>query len=299
MPLLAAFALALAIGPQSGVIVRPDVKLPYRIVGHGAPVLMLSGGPGFTVDYMEDIARRVGIDSYGWIMPEQRGTPRAKLAKPTSEALEMSSYVADLEALRTKLGLKQWTVVGQSWGSVLAEGYTVAHPDRVSSLVLLDTPGPDLEWLRYGGDNLARVLTKEDRQAAADAARNNPKDADAQVFESFIANLPAYFYSREAAAKNRALFKPGSVTGSTLPLVFGNLQREKWDVTKSLRRFVGPALVIQGRQDFLGESAAMKAAQALPNSRLVFIERAGHIAWLDQPGPFIGALSTFLKHNAR
>lgn len=291
---------AIVIGLQTtGILQRPDVKLPYRIQGRGAPVLMLAGGPGFTSDYLQGIIDKVGVDKYRWILLEQRGTPRARLAKPSAAALEMRDYVDDLEALRRQLRLRKWTVVGQSWGSVLAEGYTAAHPDRVTSLVLLNTPGPDLEWLTYGGDNINRALNAEDRKAVSDAAERNQGDPDGLMYETFVANLPAYVYSRAVAEKNREMFKPGCVDGSTISFVFANLRREKWDVTKALGRYRGPALVIQGRQDFLGESAAMKAAGAMPKAELLFIERAGHIAWLDNPAPFFGGLSRFLRRNAK
>ena len=189
--------------------------------------------------------------------------------------------------------------LGQSWGSVLAEAYAAAYPARVRSLALLDTPGPDLEWMSYAGDNINRALSEEDRKATAEAEKKYAKDPEGMIYWTFITRLPGYVYRREAAEQLKKLFKPGSVIGTTLPLVFANLQKQKWNVSRALHRFRGPALVIQGRQDFLGESAAMKAAQALPNGKLVFVERAGHIAWVDNPGPFVSALSNFLRANAR
>jgi proline iminopeptidase len=292
--------LASALIHQSGgVVVRPDVKLPYKIEGHGAPVLMLSGGPGFTSDYLQSIIDKVGQDKYRWILLEQRGTPRAKVAKPTGKAFEMGAYIDDLEALRKQLGLAHWNVVGQSWGSMLAEAYAAAQPDRTTSLVLLDTPGPDLEWTTYGGDNVSRSLNEEDRKALREATKKDASDPAALVYDTFIAQLPGYFYSRESALKSKEMFQPGCVEGTTINFVFANLTHDKWDISKALHRYRNPALVIQGRQDFLGESAAMKAAHAMPRGELCFVERAGHIAWMDNPGPFFSRLGSFLKRHAK
>ena len=36
----------MAVGSESGVVVRPDVKLPYRVIGNGAAVLMLWAAQG-------------------------------------------------------------------------------------------------------------------------------------------------------------------------------------------------------------------------------------------------------------
>lgn len=283
----------------TGIVVRPDVQLPYRIIGKGAPVLMLSGGPGFVCDYMEKLAEGVGKDKYQWILLEQRGTPRAKLKAYNGETLSMKKYVDDLEALREKLGLKKWTVAGQSWGSVLAEGYTAAHPDRVTSLVLMSTPGPDMSWVFYASDNIQRALSPEDKVKVADAQRKYSFDADALMYNTFVANLPAYLYNRELAKDVVAVFKADSVEGKTTSLVLTNLTQQGWNVSKELGKFKGPALILQGRQDFLGEGGAIRAAQALPNSQLTFVERAGHMSFLDSPTAFFNSLSKFLQKNAR
>lgn len=298
--MLALLSLPLLLQYQpTGIVVRPDVQLPYRVIGKGAPVLMLSGGPGFVCDYMEKLAEGVGREKYQWILLEQRGTPRAKLKAYNGETLSMKKYVEDLEALREKLGLKKWTVAGQSWGAVLAEGYTAAHPDRVTSLVLMSTPGPDMSWTSYASDNIQRALSPEDKAKVAEAQRKYSFDANALMYNTFVANLPAYLYHRELAKDVVAVFKSDSVEGRTTGLVLGNLAQQGWNVTKALGKFTGPALILQGRQDFLGEGGAIRAARALPHSQLTFIERAGHMSFLDSPTQFYENLSKFLEKNAK
>src|ERR1051325_8363184 len=53
--------------------------------------------------------------------------------------------VADLEALRDHWGLEQVTLLGYSWGGLLAVLYALEHPARIDRLVLLSsaplTPG--------------------------------------------------------------------------------------------------------------------------------------------------------------
>ena len=44
--------------------------------------------------------------------------------------------MADIEALRTHLGIERWLVFGGSWGSTLALAYAEKHPKRVTELVL-------------------------------------------------------------------------------------------------------------------------------------------------------------------
>ena len=110
----------------------------YRETGNplGKPVVILHGGPGGALE------RKVPATSFDltkWrvIQFDQRGCGRST---PTGLAgLKNNTtwhLVADIERLRSHLGLKKWLVFGGSWGSTLALAYAETHPDRVSGLVI-------------------------------------------------------------------------------------------------------------------------------------------------------------------
>lgn len=44
--------------------------------------------------------------------------------------------VADVERLRTHLGIEKWVVFGGSWGSALGLAYSETHPDRVKGIII-------------------------------------------------------------------------------------------------------------------------------------------------------------------
>lgn len=99
----------------------------------GMPVLFVHGGPGAGT---APPFRRF-FDPAFWriILFDQRGcgrsVPTAAIAANTTAHL-----IADIEALRTLLGVRQWLLFGGSWGSTLALAYGQAHPDRVLGFVL-------------------------------------------------------------------------------------------------------------------------------------------------------------------
>ncbi|KAB7774898.1 prolyl aminopeptidase [Xanthomonas sp. LMG 12460] len=109
--------------------------LSYEQCGnpHGKPVVLLHGGPGggcnAKMRRFHDPAR------YRIVLFDQRGsgrsTPHADLVDNTTWDL-----VADIERLRTHLGIDRWQVFGGSWGSTLALAYAQSHPERVTELVL-------------------------------------------------------------------------------------------------------------------------------------------------------------------
>ena len=100
---------------------------------NGKPVVILHGGPGGGCN--ATMRRTHDPDAYRIILFDQRGagrsTPHAELAENTTWDL-----VADIERLRTHLGIERWQVCGGAWGSTLALAYAQTHPDRVSELIL-------------------------------------------------------------------------------------------------------------------------------------------------------------------
>ena len=119
----------------------------------GKPVVLLHGGPGggcsAKMRQFHDPAK------YRIILFDQRGagrsTPHAHLVDNTTWDL-----VADIETLRTHVGVERWQVFGGSWGSTLALAYAQRHPQRVTELVLRGIfmlRRFELEWFYQQGAN--------------------------------------------------------------------------------------------------------------------------------------------------
>lgn len=100
---------------------------------HGLPVLFVHGGPGAGCESYH--RRFFDPAKYRIILFDQRGsgrsTPHACLEANTTQSL-----VADMEALRTQLGVERWVLFGGSWGSTLSLVYAEAYPERVLGLIL-------------------------------------------------------------------------------------------------------------------------------------------------------------------
>lgn len=55
------------------------------------------------------------------------------------EAYSASNYCIQLEAIREKLGIEKWAAIGQSFGAGVTMNYAIAHPKRVTKLVVTNS----------------------------------------------------------------------------------------------------------------------------------------------------------------
>ncbi|MEV0068418.1 prolyl aminopeptidase [Amycolatopsis sp. NPDC050768] len=105
----------------------------------GKPALVVHGGPGSGC--LPAHRRFFDPDRYRVVLFDQRGcgrsTPYAGEPVADLSANTTPHLLADMELLRTTLGIDTWLLFGGSWGSALSLLYAERHPERVSELVLL------------------------------------------------------------------------------------------------------------------------------------------------------------------
>lgn len=152
----------------------------------GKPCVILHGGPGGAIN---PTMRRF-FDPKRWRMMlfDQRGCGRS-LPNASLEHNTTWDLVADIEALRKRVGCEKWTVFGGSWGSTLALAYAATHPDRVEALVLR---------------GIFTLTAREVRWFYQDGASSLFPDA----WERFIAPIPEAERGDLLAAYHRRLTHP-------------------------------------------------------------------------------------------
>ena len=267
----------------------------------GKPVVFLHGGPGAGCDAK---ARRFFDPArYRIVLFDQRGCgrsrPHASLENNTTWDL-----VADIERLRTMLGIERWQAFGGSWGSTLALAYAEAHPERVSELVLRGIfllRKRELDWFYQSGasslypdrweDYLApippaeradlarayyRRLTGSDATAAQAAARAwSVWEGSTSYLQTDDENVRRWGEDAFALAVARI--------ECHYFINRGFLERESQllDDVGRIRHI--PAVIVQGRHDVVCPMVtAWDLHRAWPEAELQVIGDAGHSAF--EPG---------------
>ena len=280
-----------------GKVTRDGVDLFYRIVGptSGDYILVLSGGPGEDIHSMQGVAHELG-KKYRCIMWEQRGTGRSKLPTYDPSTINLNAYMEDIEALRRQLHTEKFIVIGNSWGMILGLAYAGTHPDAVRAVVTIGFGPITSEYLGVFSDNqIARLgaCELELRDFWKDPVREaaNP---DRAAFERLRIAAVAYFYDRKKALQMAAELDPRDYNFHVPPAF---LKAEgKYDIRAKLKAITAPVLLLQGRQDLAGEANIGEAHSLIKNSTLAFIDKCGHMPWLEQPEQTWKIVDDFLAH---
>ena len=269
----------------------------FYVLGKGAPVVVLHGGPGTSHEYflphLNPLAERFQLIFY-----DQRGSgnsPRPAQAGTVTA----DNFVKDLEEIRMAFGLEQVRLMGHSWGGLLALLYAFDYPDRVKSLVLVASAPPNSKL-----DSLNLRIREE---------RRDPKDR--REMEALMKSEE--FTQLNPEAVNRFLKISEKVRFHDSRLIDEmslNLDREKieklmwvsglmnaylsdYDIVEKLSRVSAPTLVIHGDYDTIPVQSAQILHQGIKDSRLVVFENCGHFPFVEAPGLFVKEIGEFLEKN--
>ena len=267
------------------------VTLHYEVVGKGEPVVLLSGGPGFSPEYLRPVADALG-KKYSFVLFHQRGTGKSALEKYDGSTFELKKLVADLDTLRRELKQEKLTLAGHSFGGILSMMYAREHPDRIRALALIDSGGPTLQAVPKFNASLEARFSAEEKLRIKEWSDPERKKADHKraVMEITKAKTAAYFADR---TKAQSLIDSLDETSFNDAVFWGVvMQMMALDLRAGLEKVKAPVIVIHGKQDPLESSDEVHAT--FPSSRLVVIENAGHFPWLEQPEKVYSALDGFL-----
>src|SRR5215204_4670301 len=117
-----------------------NASLYYEIKGEGLPVLLLSGGPGVSSQQLARLRDSVSL-KYKSILFDQRGTGQSHTFPLDTTTINLKQSVQDIATLLKELKIDKVTIVGHSWGAMLAISFAVDHPSQINKLVLIGS-GP-------------------------------------------------------------------------------------------------------------------------------------------------------------
>jgi pimeloyl-ACP methyl ester carboxylesterase len=265
--------------PRTGII--DQTGLSYLSAGTGEPVVMLHGWGGFKEMWwgtLRALSPSYRVLAFDW--PGHGSSPPLERGQPVLDTL------ADLVvASCTALGLRRITLVGHSLGGNIAARVSLARPDFVARLALIDAV-IEVEHLSATsrlfahsriGEHALRLVRYVSWPLAKRGGRV-PHDHEG----GFLGPL-ARRQSRMAQVEVGVLFD------FLAALQEGSLGDRVSDI-------IQPTLVLAGKRDpLVRPRQARNVAKKIPRARLCLLPRAYHCPMDERPAAFHCALIDFLR----
>ncbi len=265
---------------KSGYADMDGGRLWYRVEGSGPAVLFI---PGYTLDTtMWDPQVEALSGRFTCVRFDLRGAGRSP---PPAGPY---TYVADVEALLSHLGIERAHLVGLSLGAAIALDVALARPAMVRALALIDASAvggyPWPERLDPAFAEMSRLAAAGDIAAAKRAWLGHPWFAPA-------------LERPDAARRLRAIGDAysGWHLANRNPASMG-----KPPAFNRLGEIAAPTLVIVGDRDldFYNLPLADALAAGIPGARKEVIAGAGHMANLEEPEAVNRLLAQFLDSHS-
>ncbi len=282
--------------PRTGSIAVPGGRMRYHVQGDsGTALLLINGGPGWSSEHMAGVAE-VLARSWCVIRFDQPGT-RGSPVSIAPASVGFDAIVEDIERLRTRLGIRQWAVLGHSFGGMVAMAYAVRHRAAVTRLALSAPGAPTLDFLTWYQDSLTARLSEKDRGLVTglfEHLQSDPTDRSAAA-DLVRAMAPAYVVDARGVRLLRSTIDDTTWDVAVAATVWNSMAGGAYDLREALPSIRVPTLIVHGAQDALGTAIARGIADAIPGAERVEIDGAAHIIWLDRPDAYWTALERFLR----
>ena len=272
--------------------VRYRATNPTNASGERSPLIVLHGGPGadhrYLLPQMLHLAREHDL-----ILYDQRGGGQSRA--PNNEPIGWRDHVADLASVCREFGIVTPTLVGYSWGAMLAMLYAMeAQGDAMLSAperLALVSPAPVTAEYRQAFEtnlrqrgNASAIVAERERLVASGARERDPEGYRQRIFELGVAG----YFADPAEARDLTPFR-----------VVGRVQQSTWeslgdfDLRPGLESVRVPSIVVAGRDDPIPTASSVDAARAL-RAELVLLDRCGHVPYVERPHELWAALDPFL-----
>lgn len=283
---------------ESGFTTTTPVPLYWVKYGpSGAEkMVVLHGGPGAHHDYMLpqmlELAKKYDVVFY-----DQRGGGRSR--SDDQEPVTWQTHSADLGLVVPEFGLDPLTLVGYSWGGLLAVLYSIeaarSEALRPPSKLLLIDPAPlNRKYrLQFEAEFSRRQKSPEIQKMRDGLAESGLRESDPAAYRQrqFELSVAGYFAHPEKA-RDLTPFR-----------VIARIQQSVWeslgdyDLMPQLSSITCPTIFIHGRDDPIPAESSIEGAKAM-GAGLVLLDDCGHVPYVEQPAPLFAAMDAFLAGSS-
>ena len=263
-------------------------------------VLTLHGGPGlphFYLECFEDFLPQAGI---GYWYYDQLGCGFSDQPRE-AHLWTLERFTAEVEEVRTSLGLEKLVLFGHSWGGMLAIEYALRHPERLAGLVVSNMTASIDSYLKRINAQRAQLPAQEARrlseleQAKAYDSPEYERIVFDNLYRQHICRLDPWPEPVSRAVRWLSAPVYNAMQGQSEFEVTGVLRG--WDRWNDLHRIGARTLVLGGHFDTMDPEDLRRMSRLLPNASTVICPKGSHLSMYDDQAAYFAALLPFLRET--
>jgi pimeloyl-ACP methyl ester carboxylesterase len=265
-----------------------DIEIGCEVLGpaSGPVLVMLHGFTGHRDDFRELHAELAELGRT--LIPDLRGHGDARPQQLPGK-WGFSRLVSDLRALLDAEGLERCDLLGHSMGGMIALRFALEHPERVASLVLMNTSpeaprGLDRASFERAVEIAQQYGMAELQRRMERGARERPATQGAERHIARWADQYWIHHRRRYAAMDPQAYAS-----------IGRAMFEQSPVVARLAEIRCPTLVMVGEDDSAFLPGAETLAAGIPDAIQVTIPQAGHHPHRENRGAWLEALAMHLE----
>ncbi|WP_332024746.1 alpha/beta fold hydrolase [Kaistella sp.] len=268
-----------------------DLNINFTVKGKG-PVMIVGHPSSGKIGY--EMTLKPLEESFTMVYYDSRGIGESETPKKLEDYSAKNS-VKEIELLREKLGVKKIWLFGHSDQSAIALQYAVEYPKNISGIILSGT-----SYVGSQNESIERRKTSENKRIKEskwfakviedwDYMIENNTTFDKNGNDISTARTKWWTYDEETAQKVIPIVKEITKVGRRKPIGNNYYQetpeeRQKYlEFQKKFKDLKTKILIINGKYDTNNlPEFATELHFRLQNSKLVFIDKAGHFPWIEQ-----------------
>jgi proline iminopeptidase len=293
---------------DEGFVDANGVLIYYKMFGKGQPLLIVHGGPGASHDYflpyILPLARNNKL-----IFIDERGSGRSQKVNNVTD-YTVENMVEDVEIVRQSLNLGKISLLGHSYGGVLAQAYALKYQANLSHLILCST----FHSTKKMNEVFQEIKRKMSRELRARIDKMEKEglfghgldyEKNRYTAEYMVAAWGEGYFPYLYQNNPDPNFEPYSMGNTSWDLyremwgshgeyiIDGNLKSAEYE--DKLSSINVPTLITVGDNDECSPSLSKEMNELIPGSKLIIFPKSGHMTFVDQPTMFTSAINEFLQ----
>ncbi|HMI08103.1 MAG TPA: alpha/beta hydrolase [Flavobacterium sp.] len=275
------------------------------------PILFLHGGPGYNAAGFEvSAAQQLADQGFFVIVYDRRGEGRSVDA---NAKFDFTQTFDDINGLLKKYNISKATLMGHSFGGIIATLYAEKYPEKVNAIILVSAPVALQESFKTIQNSARKIYTeKDDKESLKYLDMLGKMDPSSMEYASytFMHAMQNGFYSpKKPTAEAGAIYKSIAADPDfkymkemTREAPMGFWKNENYttiDLTKNLENLVAKKVKIfgiYGKEDGLYSAAQISQLEKIiGKDNLHYFENASHNVFIDQQQLFLQAVKSDLK----